>query len=196
MQFNSEAITLFNSGRGIVARWLFWVEPKNRSTGAIETLGLWTGEYDRTFTINGLSRSYSGAAGLVGQSDPTYETGLDVRTHTVSLGPLSPEVEQLLRGYDTRLAAAEIHLAIFDPDTLALVDVVRTFKGSFDSAPITTPEVGGTATATAELVSAARNGTRGLSLKKSNAAQELRGGDQFRKYADVSGSVPVWWGGG
>ena len=44
------------------------------------------------------------------------------------------------------------------------------------------------------LVSAARELTRRLALKKSDESQRRRSGDQFRQYADVSGEVGVWWG--
>jgi hypothetical protein len=30
-----------------------WVQARNRSTGATETMGLWTGEEDRDFSIEG-----------------------------------------------------------------------------------------------------------------------------------------------
>lgn len=195
MEFNAEAQQLFSERRGVKVRWLFWAEPKNRTTGLTETIGLWTGEYDQEFTPDATARQYHGAAGLLGQSEPTFETGLSVRTHTVTLGALTPEVKTLLMVYDTRLAPVDIYMAIYDPLTDVLVDLVRTFKGTFDAAPISTPEVNGKTTAKASFVSSVREGTRSLPLKKSDANQTLRGGDRIRKYGEVSGTITTVWGG-
>ncbi len=194
MALNAAATTLLASRDGVVSRWLLWVEARNGQTGATEALGLWTGDDNQTFTIDGQSRSYYGAGGLISLSDLVYEAGTNVRMQTVSLGPLTPEVEMLIRGYEPRLAPAEIHLAIFDPDTMQLLDTERRFKGWVDSAPINTPKLGGNAVCEVTLASSSRAGTQTLALKKSDQSQRLRGGDRFRRYADISGAVPVWWG--
>jgi hypothetical protein len=44
------------------------------------------------------------------------------------------------------------------------------------------------------VASQTRDLTRGLRLKKSDESHQLRSGDRFRRYADVSGKVKVWWG--
>jgi hypothetical protein len=53
---------------------------------------------------------------------------------------------------------------------------------------------GGSPSCVISLVSETRALTRSLAGAKSQAAQSLRGGDQFRRFADVSGTVPVYWG--
>jgi len=123
------------------------------------------------------------------------QTGLVVRMQRLTLSPLSPEVAQMLRGYDPRLAPVEIHRALFYPESRELVaEPRRVFKGWIDQAPITTPAIGGAAMAEVSLASAARALTIPLAAKKSDETQRRRGGDRFRRYADVSGQVEVWWG--
>lgn len=193
--YSSPELAYLTSRNGFVARGLLWVQARNRSTGAVETMGLWTGEEDREFTIGGSTRTYHGAGGLLGLDQIVMQTGLTVRMQRVSLAPIATEVAQLLRGYDAGLAPAEIHRALFDPMTGDLVaEPKRLWKGVIDTAPIHTGEIGGQSTVDVALASAARALTKGLTLTKSDAVQSLRGGDRFRRYQDVTGKVSVVWG--
>mgnify|MGYP006969357197 CR=1 FL=1 len=183
--------------RGHIVRWLLWVTAKNRSTGAAETAGFWTGEDDETFVVDGQSRDYFGAGGFFDLDQITYESGLNVQRQTLRLAPITPEIEQTLRTYDPRLAPVELHMAIFDPDDNSLVSITRAIKGWIDAAPIREdPKARGVVKTVCDLsiVTAARRGTRTVPLKKSDAAQKRRAGDRGRRYAAVSGLVPVWWG--
>ncbi|OHC52150.1 MAG: hypothetical protein A3D16_08640 [Rhodobacterales bacterium RIFCSPHIGHO2_02_FULL_62_130] len=172
-----------------------WVQARNRSTGATETMGLWTGEEDRDFSIEGGTRTYHGAGALLGLDQIVMQTGLTVRMQRVSLAPIAAEVAQMLRGYDAGLAPAEIHRALFDPMSGDLIaEPKRLWKGVIDTAPIHTAEIGGQSTVDVALASAARALTKGLSLTKSDAVQSLRGGDRFRRYQDVTGKVSTVWG--
>lgn len=191
---NSAALDLLAAREGHVHRWLLWVQAKNRSTGVTEELGLWTGEDNRTFTVDAQSRTYYGAGGLIGISDLVYEAGTNVRMQTLTLGPLTPEVALLLRGYEPRLSPARLHLAIFDPDTMSVLDIDRKFKGWIDAAPIRTGKLGSPTTCEITLASNARAGTKTLASKKSDQTHRLRNDDRFRRYTDISGAVPVWWG--
>lgn len=188
----------FLAGRpGIRARWLFWISARSRLTGEIETTGLWTGDDDAQFTIGSETRAYFGAGGLIDIAAITYRPGLNVQMQSVTLAIMTPEVEQAIRTYDPRLAPAEIHMALFHPETDSLVSITRAYKGFINGAPIR--EGGGfgneTAVCEIELASSARAGTRTLPLKKSDAAQRQRNAaDKGRQYVDVSGSVQVWWG--
>lgn len=182
---------------GIIPHWLLWISARNRTTGSTETAGFWTGADDRTFTVDGQVRSYFGAGGLAQIGPITYEAGRQVRMQQVSLAITAPEVEQAIRTYDPRLAPAELHLALFDPDTMALVSITRAFSGWVDEAPIRDAAmadgiIGSVCEVT--LASSSRQGTRTLTTKKSDSAQQRRSGDRGRRWADVSGSVPVWWG--
>lgn len=188
-------LAYLQSREGYEAKSLLWITARNRTTGAAETYGLWTGSYDATFTIAGVSRSYIGGGGLLPIEAIVMRAGLEVRQLRIDLNPLHPTVALMLRGSDAGLAKAEVHRAFFDPLSGNLIEEPqRVWKGWVDGAPIHTPEAGGEATAELTLVSAARALTRKSSLVKSDSVQSQRGGDRMRKYQDVSGAVSVWWG--
>ena len=195
MQSFTETELAYLASGAIMARRLLWITARNRTTGAAETLGLWDGDDHQDFVIGGQTRTYFGAGGLIGFEPLVAQVGLAVRVHTAHLSPLTPEVAQVLRGYEPRLAPVEIHRALFWPDSHNLVATPRrVFKGQIDHVQITTPEIGGTAVAEVQMVSVAASLTRSLALKKSDEAQKRRSGDRFRRYSDVSGAVDVWWG--
>lgn len=193
--FSGTALSYLQSRNGYVVKSFLWVKARNRTTGAIEPLGVWTGDEDRSFTIGAESRIYAGEGALMPLDPIQMTVGLAVRFIRVRLNPLDATVAQLLRGTDAGLAAAELHRGFFDPLTgILLEEPHRVFKGWVHGAPITTPAAGGEAVAELTLASSAQALMKTLSLKKSDAVQSLRGGDQLRRYEDVSGSVPVWWG--
>jgi hypothetical protein len=194
-QFDAATQTYFASRSGIVAHALIWIVAKDRVTGVDTALGLWSGDQDAIFTIGGVARPYLGAGEIVGVEDIQRETGLQVRNHTLSLSGIAPGVEAATRAYDARLAPVEIHRALFDPVTNALVaEPHRMFKGWCDDLQFDTGAIGGATTAEMMVVSSARMLTRTLGTKKSDESQRLRSGDRFRRYAAVTGRVGVWWG--
>ena len=119
--YDAPTIAALQARGGIVARSLIWAVARNRSTGAAESLGLWTGADDRAFTISGSSRTYVGAGSVMEVPPLSAQSGLDVRMQRLSLSPISEAVATLIRTYDARFAAIEIHRALFDPITGLLV---------------------------------------------------------------------------
>lgn len=181
--------------RPMIARHLLWVSARNRSTGATESLGLWTGEYSRSFIIDGVARDYYGVGAILEMPQINGQIGIEVRSHAVTLSALSTEAQQLIRGYDPRLAPAEIHRVLFDPDAPATVigAPVRMLRGWIDG--VSFNESGsGDHTIELTLVSHARGLTVPLPLKRSDASYRLRGDDRIGRYCDVSGAVPIYWG--
>lgn len=194
-EYDATTAAWLASGQHVIARSLVWISARNRDTLATETIGFWTGDDHREFTINGSLRTYFGAGAALDVPAFVYQTGLDVRMHTISLAGVAPEVEQAIRGYEPRLAPVEVHRALFSPDTMNLVaEPHRVFRGTIDEISYPTPEIGGDAVVSVSVASASRTLTRTLTLMKSDNAQRLRGGDRFRRYADVSGAVEVKWG--
>jgi hypothetical protein len=181
---------------GVASRHMVHVIGRNRETGAQEALGLWQGDDHLTIAINGANRTYYGAGGLIGVEPIRAGIGLEVRMLQATLSPLTPEVALLLRGYDTRLAPAEVHRGLLSLETGQLIaEPIRVFRGWVDELKIRTGEVGGSGEATVTLASAARGLTRALTLTRSDTEMRRRNaGDRFRDYADIAGEVGVWWG--
>lgn len=193
--FDSATAAYFAAGEAFETQIPIWVTVKDRATGAPYSLGLWTGDDTASFAIGGDTRVYQGAGAVIGLPAITYEAGLNVRNFTLILNGLAPEVAEALRFYDPRLAPVEVRRACFYPDTGALVDVpYKVLTGFVDDVKITTPAQGGRGSATISVASSARKLTRNLPIFKSDEQQRLRGGDRFRRWSDISGSVDVYWG--
>lgn len=180
----------------VIVRQLLWIEAKNRTTGAVETIGLWTGEDHRDFVIGGVSRTYYGCGQFIGLGDLTAESGLNIRRLTVSMTPISPEVEQVLRGYNPKMAPVEVHLAFFSTDSENLITApLRVFQGWIDKFPISTPAKNGEGEGRIEMVSTTRILTNRLAIKRSNDSQQRRlSGDTFFQDVTVSGQLQTPWG--
>jgi hypothetical protein len=193
--YSPAMIAYLGTRNAVNARSLLWVSARNRTTGAVETIGLWSGDDDRIFVIGGVSRLYYRAGGILDVAPIITRAGLEVRNQRVRLSHLSAPVLQMLRSYDARMAPVEIHRALFGiNDNLLLEEPHRVFKGTVEKAPIPTPAKGGDAVIEMSLINATGILTRGLSLKKSNESQRRRSDDRGRRYGDVSGAIEVAWG--
>ena len=197
MRYLDPAITSHLAARGSLhVHVLVWIAARDRDTGEMEAIGLWTGDDHQEVMIGAQSRTYYGAGGLIGIDPVTARAGLEVREHRITLSPLAEEVTQAIRIYDPYLAPIEVHEWYFDPATLEpLADPIRIFKGHVTGAPITTPAAGGDASCEITAVSSAWTLTRSLTLKRSDEALRARAAaDRFRRYTDISGSVECAWG--
>ncbi|NOX39756.1 MAG: hypothetical protein GXP05_04380 [Alphaproteobacteria bacterium] len=184
-----------HSRSGVIARQMIWITAKNRTTGAPETIGFWNGADHEVVTIGGVARTYYGAGTMLNVPRIITEIGVKVRTHRITFSSIAPEVQIALRQYDARFAPIEVHRVLLDLDTRALVsEPHRVLKGQINKHPIPTKKPGDSATLTLEIVTSARALTRTLALKKSDESQQLRGGDRFRKHADIAGEVITYWG--
>lgn len=193
--YNAPTLAAFQNRAGICARILVWVVARNRTTGAPETLGLWTGAQDREFRINSVDRVYAGAGPVMEIPPIKMQTGIAVRMQRMTFSPLAPEVADLIKTYDARFAPLEIHRALFSLDDGAqLAPPHLVWKGFIDEIEVSYSGDGKEATCEVTAASSARLLTRTLPLKRSDATQQLRSGDRFRRYVDVSGRVDVWWG--
>ena len=193
--YDAATLAALQTRAGVCVRLLIWVVAKNRTTGDPEALGLWTGAYDREFTIGAETRLYAGAGAIVQIPPLKMQAGLSVRMQRFTLSPIAPVVADLIETYQSRLAPIEIHRALFSTEDGSLVaEPHRVWKGFIDEVEITRPEAGGEATCEVTAASSARLLTRTLPLKRSDATQQLRSGDRFRRYVDISGKVDVWWG--
>lgn len=193
--YDSATAAYLASRGGTIAHRLVQIAARNIATGLVENIALWSGEYDLTVTIAGDLRTYVGAGTLLQTDAITAGPGLAVRVHQLRMAAVAPEVESLVKEYDTRFAPVEMHRAFFHPSTRALVsEPHRVFRGLINSIDFPTEAPGASPTCVIEMVSEARILTRTLALKKSDESQKKRGGDRFRRFGDVSAAVAVFWG--
>lgn len=194
--YDASTLTYINARAGIVARHLLWVIAKNRSTGEAETMGLWNGEQEAEFTIRGETRTYIAAGAFLGFEEIRAGTGLDVQIHNFSLSGISSDVDQLIRGYDSRLARVEAHRALYDlNDNTLVAEPIRVLKGWVNHITFVTGENAGLSDVTMSVASASRALTRTLGAVRSHAAQQAAfPDDDFRKHVDISRAVGVRWG--
>lgn len=189
--------------KGTQAVRFVWVEAKNRSTGAVETMGL--SQLDDTTTetvINGrtllpTSRVYQGVGANLRVPPIPLTTDFTVRTIRVGLSQISAAAQQLVRGYETRRAPIEIHLGYCDPETGLLLAPPRPiFVGWVNGNPITTPAANSEGGIDVECVSYVRKLTFTNPAKRSDEQQKLRQNDRFRRYTDVAGGwvANISWG--
>lgn len=182
--------------QSVMPRWLYTIKARNLATGELERACFWSGEDEADFTVVGETRTYVGAGAVIGLDKLTYEPGGVINMQRVTMTMLAREVEAAISSYDLRLAPVEIHLALFDPETGALVGIARAFKGKVEEPRVKDAPSGGDSTLTLSLAPSSRAGTKTLAAKKSAASQRLRlPTDRGRDYADISGSVEVKWGG-
>jgi hypothetical protein len=194
MTFSSAGINHLNARGAVAPRWLLWIGAKNFTTLTDASIGLWNGDDDLTFTIDGGSRVYNGALGKFDVEPLVYAKGTDIRTQRITLSVNTPEVEDVFRGFIVKGAAVELHLALMDPQSGAVIDTDRKFKGFLNRAPISTPAMGsGGGTISLEMVSSMRLLTRTIAVKKTDQSQQLRSGDRFRRYGAVAAEVDTEW---
>lgn len=177
----------------IQPRWLFSVSAKNRLTGEVEEMGLWTGLGDITLNVDGKTKTYTGAGSLLSMDGLVYKAGLNVQSQEVSLSLLDSKVVNMLRVYDPKMSPVTIHLVLLDEFEQLVGNPHRCFKGFIDTLDITESE--DDATASVKLVSSIRNGTKPLYLKQSHQQQLKRDPtDMGREFAAISGEVKIYWG--
>ena len=198
---NSAAQALRAERGGLAERWMVWIAARHRNTLGLEALGLWTGEDAETITVTDLwtgasaTRVFQGAGSLLGVVGLQHQAGLTVRPVRLGLSAIDETVIAAVRLYDARGARLQIWKRTLSTETgLQVGQPEPMFKGFVNRAPITRPAAGGNASLELEAVSAVRLLTISAGRKKSDAAQQLREGDRFRRYKSVARTIDVPWG--
>lgn len=191
--WTGSALAALQSGQ-FARRWAVRFDVRPLGGGAVTTLAHWEGEADRAFNLDGTSRTYAGL-GVPLQLEPVrYVMGTQIQTLDLRY-PLTAAGETFVRGWDTRLAPAQVHCLIFDPLTEAFLGSRRYWKGFVDAVSLATGEIEGVTSATVRLASTARLGTLNAAGKKSDASQLARyPGDRFRRYGDLGTKPNDPWG--
>jgi hypothetical protein len=193
--FDTETSAYLARRAGTRHRFLVYIWAARRQGGAIEGLGLWNGEDDRSFTIEGQQRLYLRLPVALSIDEIIAQPGTDVVFTQARFMGLPQAIRAALAPYDLRFAPVEFHRALFWPDTgLLVAPPQRLFKGWIDRMSDPRAEDGGQPEVSLTIASANRALTRTLPFKKSDPAQAAgRGNDRFRRYGDV-GTVTIAWG--
>lgn len=182
--------------KGRFVHVLIWIQARDRVTGAMESLGLWTGPDHQVVTINGEDRTYYGVGVVLGIDPLVSQSQGNEQTWSFQVSSLHLRVVEALRVYDARLAPVEIHSWDFDPATAnPIAEPFREFRGTVMEVDLPTPPVGGEAIATVTCVPDSWRLTRSLTLRRSQGALKARASaDGFRRHNTISGAVQVAWG--
>jgi hypothetical protein len=181
---------------GIEAHVLVWIEATDKITGLAAPFGLWTGDDDRTFTVDGGPRNYLGGSSLIGVGNLIAESGYVVRVTRMSVSHLQVDIAALIAARNLRHVRCTWHQVHLQPGSFDLVAPPRqVFKGRIERTPLPDAAEGGEVTAEFELVSYARDMTLPLTLRKSHESLINREPtDTFRQYIAVSGKISTVWG--
>ena len=194
--YSTATAAYFASPAAFIGHVLVWLQAKSRSSGAVETIGFWTGPDHAEFTIRGQLRTYYGAGSFLKMDPLRRQAGLKVRTQRIQFSQISPEVMIAIRGYEPRHAPVEVHRALYDPETEALIDEPHMIlRGYVDKISLPTPPKGERGSASIEVATAGRALTKPVSRYRSDASLRARAsGDGFRKYASLSDIAETKWG--
>ncbi|MGL5166630.1 MAG: hypothetical protein ACRC9K_12155 [Afipia sp.] len=187
--------------KGIVPRGFFWITVKHLETGEPESFGLWTGDdtllVDVMNGITGLieTRDYVGGVNLQIGDIPRV-SDLTIQTNEVKFSAIADITQQIIRGYDARLAKVEIHTGWLDTVSRGIVDLPEVdFLGEVNGAPIETSAAGGESLITLNIRSdAIAMLTRTNPSKRSYEGQKRRGGDEFGLYSNSVKTWKIFWG--
>jgi len=196
MSFDTTQTDQFAERRGTDPQVLVLIEPRNRETGEVEALGLWTGDDHETFIVDGESHFFMGAGAVIEVPPIRAGIGLEVRRHRVILPPIREEVKLALQVYQAAQARIRVWVQPMDIDSGAPLSAPRrVIKGRLEGAPETLGKVGDQSSTDLVISSAARPLTFTQPLFKSDAAMRLRDpDDRFREYVDNIGDLAIPWG--
>lgn len=189
----SPAIIELISTRNFHCEIFIWLEAKNRQTGAIERVGMHTGEGDRTINVEGQLRTYNGVGNVISVPEIEFSQGLKVKENEFTLNILSPEIENTIRAYDSADAPAQVHLGFYDAETLQYVDNALVIDGNVGPLKIVSDEK--EEYASVSIRDNIDKAVRGLTMTKSEASQQaMYPEDDGFQYAAVAGTTIVKWG--
>lgn len=198
--FNPNLVASLQSApdEGIKPVYFLWVLAKNRDTGAAQSMGLWSGDEDFATSVQApdggtVSRTYLGGCNLSVEGIQ-YVADLTDNPITISMSQIADATQQLVRGYDVRLAYCEIHATTLTGGALTSPPQLQ-WVGIVDEAPIATPSVGGDGNISFSVRSEIMSMLTAINPAKSSDAHQKRraAGDRFSEYASVIHSRRVQW---
>jgi len=187
--------------KGLAPRQLLWITVKDRTTGAPGSFGFWSGDYPVDIPVisgtTGLqvTRTYTGDVNLSIGNIPRV-SDLSMVQVEITMSAIPTITQQIVRGYEARLAKVEIHSLQLSPATRQPVAAAEIeFLAEVDSAPIETGAAGGESLIKFSVVSDAISMlTRTNPRRRSDEAQQLRGGDRINRYSNAISTWKIAWG--
>ena len=195
--YSAATAAYFASRSAFLGHVLVWLTARARDTGAIETIGFWTGADHAEFTIRGETRVYFGAGAMLAMDPIRRQTGLKVRSQRISFSHVAPELMMAVRGYEPRHAPVEVHRALFDPAPELLRDEPHMIvRGYVSKVKWPTPPKGEKGNVSFEVATAAQALIKPVSRYRSDASLRARTPhDGFRKYSTLADKGKTPWGG-
>lgn len=185
---------------GIAPRQFLFIQAKEFVTNFPMNIGFWTGDEDITITVvnpvTGLpeARDYFGSQNLH-LSPIARNSRMEIEEVVATLSQITMEAQLAVRGYDLRLAKAEIHECVMD-GRAPIAPPECVFLGEIDAAPMNTPEVGQTGEFSITLVSDAismLNKTNPL-MSSFEGQKQRNPNDYFGMFASTVSKVDIPWG--
>lgn len=183
---------------GIAPVYFFWVRARNRASGADETMGLWSGDEDIAQSVESpagglVSRSYLGGCNLR-VDGIQYVADLTDNPVNVSVSQIADATQQLVRGFDVRLAYCEIHATSWVGGAFASQPQLL-WVGVIDDVLIATPEVGGEGQMGFSVRSDLMAQLTAINPAKSSDSHQKRrqAGDKFSEYSGAIKARNIQW---
>lgn len=198
-----EIMQAIQSREGIVRDNLIEIIAKDRTTGNAVPLRLWSGwdttdlpVLDPDTRLVSIKTYYAGAGVVTWPAIPlTSDT--TIRRISMGLSQINQQVLDAIQGFDSKHAPVQIHRLYRNRNTLEPIGpAIPRFIGFLNESIKRIPSIGGEGSLEIGLVSESRNLTKLNPIRRSDEQQQRRGGDRFRRYADVAGSwlANVHWG--
>lgn len=189
------------AARRLVMRDFIWVQAKDGSNTPV-VAAYWNDRGSITTNVisgqsgGSVSRTYVGTGTLIRVGDIPLTSDLTIRTVDVTLSQVDTNTDNLIRGYNLRLALVDIHRCLFDPVTRVVVEAQNPrLAGFIDGVQVTTPKAGEKGSIIFKVISNTQELTRTSSEKRSNYSQRRRlASDDFFQYAGVMPGRVLTWG--
>lgn len=185
---------------GIIERDLVYFFVRSLDGSSTEVFGFWndidvvTIPVFRGDTGGAENRNYVGDGSLLSLTPISLRSDLTIQSLTISLSQIHATVQNMVRGYDCRVARVEVHRVLFNPSNGNVVsNAYCHFIGKVNKIKFSTPRSGESGSVDIECASHIRELTRINSAKKSDESQKRRSGDRFRRHIGVA-NVKIFWG--
>lgn len=190
---------LANAQEGRIApAWFLHLQPRHITTGVVGSIGFWSGDEDIVINVESpdgglVSRTYHGQCNLSIQGI-RYVADLSDQPVSVGLSAIAPWSELAFRGYDLRLANAEIHTTVWNRGALADVPTL-VWYGYIDEGSLATASEGAESSINLEIRSELMGQLTTINPNKSSDEHQRRrnSNDGFSQFAGIIGSRRIQW---